>query len=319
MVEVEPDKENVYDVIIIGGGPAGINAGIYAVRRNLKTLIIESQMMGGTVNITSTIENYLGFPSISGPELVNRFVEHLNSVNVPYVISRVLRAEKQGDIFIIRTHDDRVFKSKTIILATGSRHKALNVPGEDEFTGRGVSYCTTCDAPLYRGKTVGVVGGGDSAFRAAELLSSIASKVYLIHRREGFRAEDVLVERVKRMPNVEFKLNKVVTEIIGDEVMRKVKLKDTKTGEESYLELDGLFINIGEVPSHKIATDLGAEVDEHNYVKVDRKTMATTVDGLYAAGDVTGTLAQIIVAAAEGAIAAISAYKYVKELDTKKK
>ena len=309
-LEVSGPKAGEYDLIIIGGGPAGITAGIYAVRRNLKTLIIEKTEMGGTVALISEIENYPGFKRISGKELTEKFHQHAKELGVEFTIEEVTQIIKTENEFKIKTWENE-YKAKAVILATGSKHRKLGVPGEEEFIGKGVSYCATCDAPFFKDKIVAIVGGGNTAVKDAKYLSEICSKVYLIHRRDQFRADEMDVEELKKRTNVEFVLNSIVEEIKGDSKVKFILVRNKETGETKEIAIDGIFIDIGEVPNSDLAESLGVELDEKGFIKVNER-METNVPGVYAAGDVTGGLAQIVVAAAKGAIAAVSAYEYIR-------
>ncbi len=300
-----------YDFIIIGGGPAGITAGIYAVRKNLKTLVIEKSEFGGTVNLTFEIENYPGFRRISGEDLAKKFHDHASDLGVEFAMDEIHEIRKEDNWFILKGWEGE-YKAKAILLATGSRHRKLGIPGEEEFTGKGVSYCAVCDAPFFKGKVVAIVGGGNTAVKDALYMAEICSKVYLIHRRDQFRADEMDVEELKKKENVEFVLNSVVTEIIGDSKVTGVKVKNRETGEEKVIAVDGVFVDIGEIPNNDLAKKLGVELDERGFVKVN-DNMETNVPGVYAAGDITGKLAQIVVAAAQGAIAAVSAYEYIRK------
>ncbi len=303
-------RSGEYDFIVIGGGPAGISAGIYAVRKNLKTLIIEKSEIGGTVNLTTEIENYPGFKKITGEELAKKFHEHAKSLGVEFAMDEIHDVTKDGDVFILKGWEGE-YKAKAILLATGARHRHLNVPGEEEFTGKGVSYCAVCDAPFFKDKTIAIVGGGNTAIKDALYMSEICSKVYLIHRRDQFRADEKDVEELRSKPNVEFVLNSVVKSINGDTKVKSITIENRDDGQVRELEVDGVFVDIGEIPNNELAKKIGVELDERGYAKVDNE-MRTSVPGVYAAGDLTGKLAQIVVAAAQGAIAAVSAYEYIR-------
>ncbi len=300
-----------YDFVIIGGGPAGIAAGIYAVRKNLKTLIIEKSEIGGTVNLTTEIENYPGFRKITGDELAKKFHSHAKDLGVEFTVDEIHDIEKTDEGFIIKGWEGE-YKAKAILLATGARHRHLDVPGEEEFSGKGVSYCAVCDAPFFKEKVVAIVGGGNTAIKDALYMSEICSKVYVIHRRDQFRADEVDVEELKKRNNVEFVLNSVVKSINGDSKVKSITVVSKETNEEKEIPVDGVFIDIGEIPNNELAKKLGVDLDERGYVKVN-DDMETSVPGVYAAGDITGKLAQIVVAAAQGAIAAVSAYEYIRK------
>jgi len=299
-----------YDLIIVGGGPAGLCAGIYAVRRRLKTLILEKGLVGGQLALAPEIGNYPGFPKITGMELAAKMEEHAKSLGVAFDSSEVLRIQDEGGVKKVAT-PDATYSAKAVIIATGAVHRKLNAPGEDAFLGRGVSYCATCDGPLFAGKTVAVIGGGNHACEDAAYLADIAKKVYLIHRRDVFRAEECRINHV-REKGVEFIMNTLVEEFVGGSMLAKIKLKNTKDAKTSTVTVDGVFVSIGVVPMHALAGDLGVDVDGNGYIKVDGSQM-TNIAGVYAAGDVTGGVLQVAKAVGEGCIAAIAAYEYIKQ------
>ncbi|MCW1300856.1 MAG: thioredoxin-disulfide reductase [Candidatus Nanoarchaeia archaeon] len=301
-----------YDTIIIGGGAAGCTAAIYSARRNLKTLLIEEKAIGGLLLLATTIENYPGFESISGFELASRLEKQVKNLPVEIVIDKVVEVRKEEEVFLVFTSSGKMFEGKSVIIASGVTHKELGISGEEKFVGKGISYCATCDAPLFKGKTVAVVGGGNSAFHYALLLAELCSKVYLIHRRKEFRAEEVLVERLRRFRNVEFKVPYLIVELYGEKFLSGIKIRNVESGEDEKLKLDGLFIAIGQVPNIGFLSKLNVQLDENNFIKVDER-MRTNITGLFAAGDVTGIAQQLVVACAQGAIAAISASKFLKE------
>lgn len=306
--KLKPD----YDVIIVGGGPAGLTAAIYSARAMLRTAVV-SKDFGGQVLDAHLVENYPGFPSIRGSELMERFAEHAKGAGAELVQAEVLSIERDGDTFIVHTSAGTT-RAKAIIYAAGSAHRKLGVPGEEELLGRGVSYCAICDAALFKGKTVAVIGGGNTAFADAELLTEHAEEVYLVHRRREFRAEPIYVERLRRNPKVKFVTPYVVVRIEGGERVEGIVLRNVETGEETFLEVDGVFVDIGMVPRTDLLKPLGVELDESGYVIV-REDQSTNIPGLFAAGDVTTAMNgvhQIVTAAAQGAVAALSAYEYIK-------
>ncbi len=302
-----------YDVVIVGGGPAGLSAAIYAARSMLRTAVI-SKDFGGQVLDAHVVENYPGFVSIRGSELMERFREHAEHFGAELVQAEVKRIRREGDFFVVETTAGTT-RARAVVYAAGSRHRKLGVPGEKELEGRGVSYCAICDAALFKGKVVAVVGGGNTAFMDAELLTEHAAKVYIIHRRREFRAEPIIVERLKRNPKVEFVVPYVVERIEGREKVEQLVLRNRENGEEKTLKVDGVFVDIGMEPQTDLLKGLGVELDEKGYV-LTREDMSTNVPGLFAAGDVArgcGDVHQIVTAAAKGAIAALSAYRYIKE------
>lgn len=230
----------MYDTIIIGSGPAGMTAGIYAARREMKTLILGKEL-GGQLIWASEIENYPGFKSISNFELISKMQEQVKNLGVEIKTEEVKKIEKTDDKFILHTNKSQ-FEAKTVILALGLVPRRLAIPGEREFTGKGVSYCATCDGPFYKNKTVAVAGGGNSAVDATEILSKIAAKVYLIHRRDEFRAFEALVEEVKSKKNVELVLSSEIKEVVGSNKLEKIKVVNKKTGQEKEIAVDGLFV-----------------------------------------------------------------------------
>lgn len=309
-----PEKKDYeVEVLIIGSGPAGITAGIYSARYMLSTILI-GDILGGQASKANVIENYPGLLSIKASELIDKFVNHLKSYDVNYIIDEVITIEKNDDSFIAHTKRGTRVKSLAIIYAAGAKDKELNVPGEKEFIGKGVSYCSTCDAAFFKdSENVAVVGGGDVAFESAYILSQYAKRVTLIHRRSEFRAQPILIEKVKKTGNVNFVLNSIVTEIYGDYKVRGIKVKNLETGIINDLSVDGVFINIGYEPKSELAKRLGVNVDERGYIVVS-PYMETNVKGFFAAGDVTNlwtNFKQIISSAAQGAVAAYSAYKYI--------
>ncbi len=309
----------MYDTIIIGSGPAGMTAGIYAARREMKALIIGKEL-GGQMVWASEIENYPGFKKINSFELINKMQEQVKHLGVEMKIAEIKKIEKVGNKFILHTNKEKL-EAQTVILALGLLPRRLAVSGEQELTGKGVSYCAICDGPFYKNKTVAVVGGGNSALDAAEVLSKIAKKVYLIHRREEFRGFEILVDEVKNKNNVEFILNSEVKEIIGDKPpfakategkrLEKIKVLNNKTKQESELAVDGLFIEIGRIAQTDLVADL-VKRDEQNQIIVDEKCQTSLV-GMFAAGDVTpGEFKQITIACGQGTIAALAAYQYIQ-------
>lgn len=301
----------MYDVIIVGAGAAGMTAAIYALRYNIKCLVI-SKEIGGLANEAPTVENWPGFPNISGMELMQKFKSNIEHLKGKIVNEGVVGLSNKGSVFTVKTASNTSYKSKTLILAFGLRKKKLNVKGEEMFFGKGITYCATCDAPLFKNKVVGIVGGSNSAARAAELCSQYAKKVYIIYRKDKMRAEPMLVDQLKKDKKIEFVYNANVIEVSGSKFLEKVKLD---TGKE--MDLQGLVIEIGSVPSTDLLTELKVKFDDQGYIIVDQ-SMATNVKGVYAAGDITtgsNTLRQIITGAAEGAIAAESVFKLIKKME----
>lgn len=300
------------DVLIVGAGPGGMAAGMYAGRYLLKTAII-TEDIGGQMNLAHKVENYPGYASISGPELMLKFKEHAEKFDAKIHLGRIEAIRKIEGGFEVVTPSE-TFQGKTIIYTLGSKHRFLGVPGEDKLAGHGVSYCATCDGAFYREKTVAIVGGGNSAFLGATVVSQYAKKMYMIHRREEFRADPVLIDQVKSYGNIEFILNTEIQEILGDDHITGVTL--SKPFHDSHnLALDGIFIEIGSDPAISIATGLGVEVDENNLIQV-KADQSTNIPGFYAAGDVTNGsngFRQAITSASEGCIAADAIFNYLKQ------
>ena len=300
-----------YDVVIIGGGPAGLSAGLYSSRALLKTLIVESGAVGGQVTTTSDMENYPGSISDNAMELANRMKEQALRFGTEIVTGRCESVKKVDSYFHIVT-DKEEYKAKAVIIATGSQPRNIGCKGEQEFRGLGVSYCATCDANFFRGLHVVVVGGGDSAIDEGLYLTKFADKVTVVHRRDTLRAAKSLQKKAFANLKMEFILDSVVEEIKGDGIVNAVVLRNVKTKERTELKADGVFSFVGYNPSSELFKDL-VEVDGKGYIVSD-ENMKTTVPGIFVAGDVRKKmLKQVITAAADGAIAAISAEKYIVE------
>ena len=301
-----------WELIIIGAGPAGLSAGIYAGRRELKTLILEEKIPGGTAADSPLIENYPGFRSISGRELMNKMLEHCKDFGVQiHELESVKKLNLKEKNEKIVESSKATYNAKAIIIATGSHYRELGVPGEKEFKGRGVSYCATCDGPFFKNKRVVVVGGGNTAAVSALFLADIASEVRLIHRREQLRAEEAIFRELRKK-GVQFIWNSVVKEIKGENLVKSILVYNNKTGETFEIETEGVFINIGEEPNSQIAKEAGIQVDERGYIMVDNR-QRTNIPGVYAAGDVANyPIKQIGVAVGQGIIAAEEAYGYIR-------
>ena len=322
-VKEEPIKDK-YDVIVVGGGPAGLSAALYLARYGLDIIVV-TKTMGGAISEAPLVDDYLGIPDIAGNDLVDKFVKHVKKYNVPIILDEVLNVYKKNSdnpLWYVKTRvKNREIAAYAVILAVGSEKRKLGVPGEDKLTGKGVSYCVTCDGPLFKEKTVAVIGGGNSALTGALFLSNIASKVYLIHRRDAFRAFNVYVEAVKNNPRIEILTNTIVKEIIGSEKVEAIRVLNTKTNQEHTIQLDGVFIEIGLRPPVEFFKKIGLNVDEEGraVVNVD---MSTNLPGVYVAGDAAGgpfkyKFEQIATAAAEGAIAADAVAKYIVSIKSK--
>lgn len=298
-----------YDVIIIGGGPAGMNAAMYAARKEMRAAVITTDF-GGQILLTSEIENYLGFPSISGFELSDKMEAHVRQYPVDFETAQVERLERLEDgSFAAHLDDGQEYRGKACIVTAGKRSRTLDIPGEASFTGRGVSYCATCDGPFYRNKTVAVVGGGDSAVQAAIELAAICPKVYLVVRSR-IRAQEILIKRMKEHENIEVLLGYAPEAIEGTKKVESVLVKNRESGEERTLAVDGCFVEAGGNPNSgflpaETALNRAGEI-------VTDKSGRTNVPGLFAAGDVTDNpYKQVIIAAGEGAAAALAAHEYL--------
>lgn len=307
----EADSRQVYDLIIIGGGPAGLSAGLYAARYKLKTLMIEkAPVAGGQLTATEWVENYPGFPEpVLGMKLAEDMETQAKFFGLEIVHEDVQSVDLVSSVKEIRTGFN-TWKARTVLIATGSSPRRLGVKGEQEFSGRGVSYCATCDGPFYPDKTVAVVGAGNTAFEESLFIAKYAAKIYIVHRREGFSADPILIERVKANAKIELLTNKVVEEIDFGSESRKLKLKDTSSGAQSELAVDGLFVFIGSNPNTGLFEDQ-LNLDE-GYIQTDRNH-ATSAQGVWAAGDVEAkTLRQVATAVGDGALAAYNIHKYIE-------
>lgn len=307
-------SETCYDVIIIGGGPAGLTAGLYTSRAKLKTLLIERMIMGGQVMTTTKVENYPGFPGgIDGPDLMVRFQEHCQEFGLQVDYGEVENLLAEGDERIVVV-DGKHIRTRSVIITTGAEPRKLGIPGEQELTGRGVSYCATCDGAFFRDVPVAIVGGGDTAAEEALFLTRFASTVYLIHRRDELRATKVLQERLQSNPKISPVWNAEVTRLEGDATgLKAVELLDTVTGEKRSLSLEGLFVAIGVTPKAHFLGEV-LTLDDDGYILTDAECR-TSIPGVFAAGDVRKKiLKQIATAVGDGAVAAIMAEKYLEDL-----
>ena len=300
-----------YDIIIIGAGPGGLTAGIYAGRQGTKNLMIDRDLAGGIGREVPEMENYPGFDNISGLELIEKMKSQAiknTELHENENVSEIIKNEGEYP-FTVKTDKDE-YQTKTIVLATGSSHRQLNAKGEEEFKGKGVSYCATCDGFFFAGRDIIMVGGGNSALQEALYLNNLGANVTLIHRRDEFRAQKHLQNMIKEK-NINTILNATVEEIKGDMLVESVILKDTQTGELSELPINGVFISVGYIPHNELAKQLNVNLDESGHIIVD-KQQKTNVDYVYAIGDVCAGLKQWVVACGEGAVAASSAYDDIK-------
>ncbi|MGI6129453.1 MAG: thioredoxin-disulfide reductase [bacterium] len=302
----------MYDVIIIGGGPAGLTAGLYAGRAKLKTLLIEQLVAGGQAATTDLIENYPGAAEGStGPDITERMEEQAKKFGCEFVMAEVTGVDFTAKEKLVKTTSGE-FKGKTVIIASGATYRKLGCPGEEEFIGRGVSFCATCDAAFFEDLPVAVVGGGDSAISTAIYLTKFASEVYVIHRRDALRATKVVQEKAFANPKIKIMWDSVVNEITGSETVEKVVLKNVKTGALTDLKVDGVFMYIGLEPNTNFLAG-AIELDARGYIPVTAN-METNIPGVFAAGDVNAKLLrQVVTAVGDGATAAVAAEKYIED------
>ncbi len=301
------------DLVIIGGGPAGLTAYLYAARARLNCVLVEKLSPGGQVLVTDLVENYPGFPEpLSGFELMDRFLAQVKKLGLQTINGEVVRLETEGDLKKIVFSDGRVLETRAVIIATGARPNRLGVPGEKELTGKGVSYCATCDGPFFRDQEVAVVGGGNTAVQEAIFLTRFAKRVYLIHRRDQLRAQKILQERALANEKITIFWNRVVEEILGQDQVEGVRLRNVKTGEEETLKVQGVFIFVGISPQSEFVKGL-LPLDEKGFIITDCE-MRTEVPGVFAAGDVRSKACrQIVTAAGDGATAAYMAEHYLAQ------
>lgn len=312
----------MYDLIIIGGGPAGISAGIYAARKKIKTLILTKDFIG-QVGKTSEVDNYPGFPGISGIDLIKKFEKHLRKFEIEISLGEVIKVNRNGENFLIKVKGGKEFLAKTIIIATGRDPRPLEVPGEKEFIGRGVSYCSTCDGPFFKDKAVAIIGGGNSGFEAVLDLIPYAKRIFVFEQSDKIMADEILRERVKKESKIQIHLNKKIKKIEGDGKVQDMIYQDTKTSKTFQVPIDGIFIEIGSIPATgflKGVVDphtkfgVGVKFNKNDEIKVDLETCSTSCPGIFAAGDVNnGKWKQIVIAAGEGSRAALAVYEYLQK------
>jgi len=304
------------DVIIIGSGPAGFTAGIYTARAGLNPLLIASSVEpGGELMKTTEVENFPGFPEgAMGPDLMANFQAQAEKFGTEVMYDDVTEVDLTGDVKIVKTGGGETFEAKTVILATGAAYRELGLPREKELSGYGVSWCATCDGFFFRDKAIAVVGGGDSAMEEANFLTRFATKVYLIHRRDSFKASKIMADRAINNPKIEVIWNTEVTELLGEPKLTGLKLRNTVTGEASDLDVEGLFIAVGNDPRVELV-EKQVELTSERFIKVDGRSSKTTLPGVFAAGDVIDpTYRQAITAAASGCVAALDAEHYIEGL-----
>lgn len=300
-----------YDVIIVGAGPAGLTAGIYVLRRGLKTLVLEGKLPGGRIVEAHLVENYPGFPdAIGGYALATKMVAQLEKVGGVITNEEVVSLSLKGEVKTVLTRKER-YTTKGVILAMGVQRRHLRIPGEKEFLGKGVSYCATCDGPLFRGRRVVVVGSGDEALEEALFLSDVASKVFLVSNDVKLNAAESLIKRFEEKDNTQILSHHQVEVIEGQQLVESIRVKDLTQPESWKLMCTGVFVAVGYVPITEIVGTAGVEVDHRGWIRVDRE-QRTNIDGVFAAGDCTGRGMQVATAVGEGAMAALSASRLVK-------
>jgi thioredoxin reductase (NADPH) len=302
------DLEKVYDLIVLGGGPAAIGCAIYAARFAMEVLVI-GKTFGGLIATTHLVENYPAITSTSGQGLMDMFKDHMDSLKIPYISDEIRKIENVDDHFVLHSFFQK-FKAFSLVIATGSERRKLGIPGEEQFAGRGVSYCATCDGPFYRDKVVCVIGGSDSAAKEALFLAQNSKKVYIIYRGDDIRAEPINKKRVLENEKIEIIYRTNIVEIKGNSTVKSVIFDNGKE-----FEVDGVFIEIGSNPNSKLAKNVGVEINGKGEIKINRKS-ETNVPGIFAAGDVgDAPFKQAITGVSEGVIAAYSAFDYVKEMN----
>ena len=306
------EKNEHYEVIIVGGGPAGIVAGLYSNRAALRTVLVEKGLLGGQIAISKEVENYPGVEGITGFDLAEKLIHHAQAFGLQIIQEEVAEIQAGSELHSVRLGNGEVLRTVALILAVGGTARKLGVPGEAEYLGSGVSYCATCDGFFFRGKTVVVVGGGDTAAEEALYLSRLVRKVFLVHRRNSLRASKLLQRRLKDEPGIELVWNTVITEIRGDRhAVRSVAYENIGTGEKGVFPADGVFVFIGFSPNNQLIPP-GIGTNELGYVITDEKN-GTSIPGIFAAGDLRQKFAnQIVVAAADGCVAALAAAHYVE-------
>ncbi|MEA1908750.1 MAG: thioredoxin-disulfide reductase [Euryarchaeota archaeon] len=298
---------NIYDLIIVGGGPAGVTAGIYAQRARLKTILLEKLGVGGQIILSDLVENYPGFQEINGFDLMQKFEEQAKALGLAIEDCEVTRVTDEGEYKLVKTHD-RDYRAKSVIVASGSKSRRLGVKGEEGLIGKGISFCATCDGFFFRGKDIVLVGGGNSAITEALFLAKIVNKVYVVHRRSELRAEKILQERAFENPVIEFIWDSVVEEVVGNNVVEGVVLRNVETGERSELAVGGVFVYVGIMPNTEF---IDIKKDENGFILTDR-SLATSIPGIFAVGDCRQTeLRQVATAVGDGALAVTSVERYL--------
>jgi thioredoxin reductase (NADPH) len=311
----EMTSDILLDMVILGAGPGGLTAGIYAGRSGLNVVILEKLSPGGQIAVSSRIDNYPGFPDgVSGTELVRGMEKQAVKFGARIVMEEAMRIGKEGTLFVVETVGHKKYKTKTIIISTGADPVKLPVPEEEKFRGRGISYCATCDAAFFKEKDVAIVGGGDTAITDALHLTRFANKVIIVHRRSELRAVKALQEEVFANPKIAFQWDSIPSHVVGDEKVDGLEIKNVKTKEKKVLKVNGIFAAIGTIPNSKIVRGV-VELDERGFIKTNHNR-ETSVPGIFAVGDVRDTpLRQVITAAGDGAIAEFSAENYIKSME----
>lgn len=308
------DNPRIYDAAIIGGGPAGLTAGLYLGRGGWDVVLFEREMTGGQAGTTATIENYPGFKEVDGPDLAEQMEAQAVNAGLQIEYGEVTGLELSGKIKRIQTEQGEVL-ARSVILSMGAKPRKLGAEGEDRLSGRGVSYCATCDGAFFKGRPVAVVGGGDTAAEDALVLARLCPSVTLIHRRDTMRAQRILVKRIEETPNIHVRWDSVVDAMEGEPMLERVRVRNLKTGDTETLEIPGIFIAVGSVPQTQLVKDV-LPLDEEGRIIADPRTMQTEIPGVFAAGDIRDTpLRQIVVAASDGALAATYAERYLLTLE----
>lgn len=300
-----------YDIVIIGSGPAGLTAAIYAKRANLEVLVIEKEAFGGLISHSPKIENYPGYNSLSGLELADKFMDQAMNLGASFEFDNIIKVEKQDDIFKL-TGENKEYEGKTIIIATGSKHRTLKLENEENLVGHGISYCAVCDGPFYSGQDVTIIGGGNSAMQEALLLSTYCKSVTMIQNLAFFTGEDALQEQIKNSENISVIFNKTVAKLVGENSLEGIVLKDALTNEETLFETKSVFVAIGQEANNQAFTNV-ASLDDNGFI-ITKEDCKCEIDGIYAAGDCRQkSIRQIVTASSDGSIAALQAIRYLKK------
>lgn len=303
----------MYDVLIVGAGTAGMTAGIYVQRAGKKALVLDEKGYGGQIVNTATVENYPGFVNISGTEFTERIHEQAVELGVDFKVEKVKNAKKKGEVFVVSTGDSQ-YEVKSVIIATGVKNRELGIPGEEKFKGSGVSFCATCDGNFFKGRDIAIIGGGNTALEDAEVMSGIANKVYLVHRRDEFRGDNLTVKRLSVKDNVEFVLNSKPVEITGGFAVDGLKVENTEDGSQKTLKVDGIFVAVGQTPDNKAFEGL-VKLDSAGYVDAGEDCV-TSAEGIFVAGDCrTKKVRQLTTAASDGSVAAAGAVEYINRME----